>query len=229
MAGGNSTLLFAVAGGLFAYGFMRSQASASIAPATPVAPVAPPPATPASPPADPWGDPASYYPAPPGYATPPHIIAPSGVAKPWHVSTTERAAIKNIERLRLTRYPDGSGYSIGWGHNIVASDNIGTTITTARAQALFNADMATVEHALNTLVHVALDQNEIDALGDFIFNEGPGAFARSTLLSRLNARDYQGAASELARWHYANGTSNAALVARRATEAAQFQRGLTYA
>jgi lysozyme len=236
MAGGNNVVLYVVAGGLFAYGFSRSQAGASIAPATPLAPAPTPPATPASPPADPFQDPARDPLTGPGYATPPHIIlqvtppttTPSGVAKPWHISPSERDAIKAIELLRLTRYPDGSGYSIGYGHHIWPADNIGTTITAARAEQLFAADIATAERALNQLVTVPLVQSEIDALGDFVFNEGWGTFARSPILARLNAHDYHGAATALAQYHYASGASSASLVERRRIEAQQFEQGVAY-
>ena len=226
-------LLIVLGGGLLAYGFTRSPASASIAPAQPYPesyPTTLPPGY--SPPvSDPGGgtfpqDPVTSPPV----ATPPHIImqVPVGVAKPWHLSPSERASVKQIEALRLTRYPDGSGYSIGYGHHITPGDGIGTTITQAQAEALFNSDVATVERALNSLVTVALNQDEIDALGDFIFNEGVGAFAGSTLRQKLNLSDFAGAAAEFARWHFIGTTSSAELIARRATEVAQFERGLSY-
>jgi lysozyme len=36
-------------------------------------------------------------------------------------------------------------------------------------------------------VNIALGQNQVDALGSFIFNVGGGAFSRSTLLRHVNA------------------------------------------
>lgn len=56
----------------------------------------------------------------------------------------------------------------------------------------------------------------------FTFNVGTGAFRSSTLLKRLNAGDYQGAASEFGKWVKAGGKVLPGLVRRRKEEAALF-------
>ena len=223
---GRDALLIVVGGALIAYGISRAHASTPAAGTTAPAPPGPTPPIP------------TPAPAPPGPSAPSastdHIIlmtpppSSSSVAKPWHISQAERAAIKNYEQLRLTKYPDGTGYAIGYGHFIVPADAIGTTITLARAEQLFNADIATAERALNSLVRVPLNQSEIDALGDFVFNEGTGTFANSPLLQLLNSGDYQGAASRLALYHYAGGKSLQNLVDRRRDETILFQQGMAY-
>jgi lysozyme len=45
---------------------------------------------------------------------------------------------------------------------------------------------------------VPLQQGQYDAIADFIYNEGVAHFAGSTLLQKLNAGDYAGAAGEFA-------------------------------
>lgn len=131
------------------------------------------------------------------------------------VSAAGEQFIKNIETLRLTKYRDGAGYSIGWGHQIQAGDGIGSTITAARADQLFEQDLAKVEQAMNARIMVPLTQGQVDALGDWIYNVGIDAFETSTLLSDLNAGNYAAAASELSRWTHSNGQPNKTLIARR--------------
>ena len=48
-------------------------------------------------------------------------------------------------------------------------------------------------------VTTPLTQNQVDALGSFIYNVGPGNFARS-VLPALNAGDYEGATAEMAQY-----------------------------
>jgi len=57
------------------------------------------------------------------------------------------------------------------------------------------------------------------------FNVGVGAFSKSTLLRRLNKRDYQGTKGEFNRWVYAGGRRLQGLVNRRAKEANLFLSG----
>ncbi|WP_173506474.1 lysozyme, partial [Marinobacterium sp. xm-m-383] len=48
---------------------------------------------------------------------------------------------------------------------------------------------------------VPLTQPQYDALASFIFNLGGANFRTSTLLRKLNAYDYVGAADEFLRWN----------------------------
>ena len=69
---------------------------------------------------------------------------------------------------------------------------------------------------------VPLTSAQFDALTSFTFNLGAGALAESTLLKKLNARDYAGAQKEFGRWVHAGGEVLAGLVRRRAAEAKLF-------
>jgi lysozyme len=72
-----------------------------------------------------------------------------------------------------------------------------------------------------------LAQYEYDAFVSFSYNVGSGAFCKSTMVKKLNARDYNGACAELLKWRFFHGKDCAApenaklcsgLVARREYE-----------
>ena len=56
------------------------------------------------------------------------------------------------------------------------------------------------------------------ALASFVYNVGPGAYQRSTLLRRLNGGDTVGGCNELLRWNRAGGQVLPGLTARREAE-----------
>ena len=70
---------------------------------------------------------------------------------------------------------------------------------------------------------VPLTQGEFDALTDFVFNCGCGAFAGSTMLRLLNAGDYQSAAGQFDLWDHAGGQVVAGLLRRREAETRELQ------
>jgi len=66
---------------------------------------------------------------------------------------------------------------------------------------------------VNGAVKVPLAQNQFDALVS-----GEGAFKGSTLLKKLNATDYIGAADQFPQWNKGGGKVMKGLVRRRAAE-----------
>lgn len=64
-------------------------------------------------------------------------------------------------------------------------------------------------------VKVPLNDNQYDAIADFVYNAGAGNFQKSTLLKLLNAGDYQGAADEFPKWNMGGGKVLQGLVRRR--------------
>lgn len=126
--------------------------------------------------------------------------------------------IKESEGLRLIPYIDADGYgTVGYGHKILPEEQF-TTLDIKAAQVLLMQDIAHCEDCINYCVKVPLNQNQYDALIDFIFNEGWSRFANSTLLKCLNNNDYQGAANQFNAWIYGNGEVLNGLVVRRAKE-----------
>lgn len=90
----------------------------------------------------------------------------------------------------------------------------------AECMALLDQDLKPVYAAIDQRVTVPLTPYQRTALATFIFNVGPDAFARSTLLQRLNAGDFAGARAEMARWVYARGRKWRGLMNRREAEMA---------
>jgi lysozyme len=132
------------------------------------------------------------------------------------------SALMGEEGFSATPYPDFKGNSIGYGHLIKAGESF-TSISEAQGRELLAQDVAWAVDAVNSAVSVELDQNQFDALVSFVYNVGKGAFLGSTLLRKLNAGDYDGAAAEFPRWNRAGGQVNDSLVARRAREQQRFE------
>jgi lysozyme len=72
-------------------------------------------------------------------------------------------------------------------------------------------------------VKVPLTDQQYSALSSFAYNVGPTNFSSSTLVKRLNAGDYEGAASEFKKWNKAGGKELEGLSRRRAAEEALFK------
>lgn len=133
------------------------------------------------------------------------------------ISKRGLAFIRKWEGLRLVAYRDSGGvWTIGYGHTGTVFPSM--VITEPQAEALLRSDLFRVEQAIRSYVDVSLSQNEYDALCSFIFNVGVEAFARSTLLKRLNAVQYDQAADQLLRWDKVQGEQVQGLVNRRRDE-----------
>jgi len=134
-------------------------------------------------------------------------------------------SLKDLEGLRLNAYLDSAGIAtIGYGTIKIDGKPVemGMTCTEQEATVYLQADLAWAQTAVNQLVRVSLTQPEFDALVSFVYNVGQGAFAKSTMLRKLNAGDYEGAAKEFPRWNIAGGKVVKGLVARRRIEQAMF-------
>lgn len=128
---------------------------------------------------------------------------------------------EGFESCRLTAYQDSAGvWTIGWGHTRGVQP--GDTCTQAQADAWLQEDIQWAVAAVNRLVTAAVNQNQFDAMVDFVFNAGEGNFAKSTLLRDVNAGDMAAADTEFARWDMAGGAHLAGLARRRAAEAGEF-------
>jgi lysozyme len=135
--------------------------------------------------------------------------------------------------VRGGKYPEWKGgplkgtLTIGYGHTNLSGfpPTIvpGMRMTEAEASLLLSKVLAAVyEPAVRRLVKVPLSQNEYDALVSFCYNCGAGNLSRSTLLKRLNAGDYAGAAQQFMAWTRSKGIVLRGLVRRRQAEAALF-------
>ena len=140
-----------------------------------------------------------------------------------------RALLDTEEGTVLRVYLDQVGRpTVGRGHLVRPGDGLklGDVITLDRCEALFTADLAPVEDAINALVRIQPTQNQFDAMVSLTFNIGSAGFATSTVLHCLNVNDVAGAAAAFALWNkgMVNGVKVVLpiLTARRAREAALF-------
>lgn len=69
-----------------------------------------------------------------------------------------------------------------------------------RAVQRAHSDANQYEKAVKSCVTVPMFQNEYDAYVDLAYNIGPNAFCNSTIVKRLNARDYAGACEAILMW-----------------------------
>jgi lysozyme len=133
------------------------------------------------------------------------------------------ALVREHEGLRLAAYRDTSGiWTIGYGHTEEVRP--GYCISSDRAEQLLKADLTRAERAVAALVKVPLTDNQFSALVSFVFNVGEGAFAKSTLLRKLNESGYGLVPACLKSWIFDNGRVLPGLVKRRADEAALWSK-----
>ena len=98
----------------------------------------------------------------------------------------------------------------------------GDKCTLEQAHEYLAHDMIEFEKTVNDSVKVPLSQNQFDALVSLTYNIGSGAFKNSTLLKKLNAKDYSGAADQFLVWNKGGGKVLKGLVRRREAERALF-------
>lgn len=140
--------------------------------------------------------------------------------------------IKHFEGLHKV-LPDGmveaylcpaGVWTIGYGHTKGVFK--GQKITKEECEDLLKDDLIEFADYVKAAVKVPLTQAQFDALVSFTYNLGSGNLKISSLLRKLNAFNYDGAAAEFANWNKAtvNGklTALPGLTRRRTAEAALF-------
>ncbi|MBS1065974.1 lysozyme [Gluconobacter kondonii] len=113
--------------------------------------------------------------------------------------------LPGFEGFRSKPYVCPAGYwTIGYGNRWLANGQPVTARTApidkAAADSLLLQTVTTLDAALSRLVRVALSDVQRAALLSWQYNVGTVAVEGSTLLRKLNAGDYAGAADELLRW-----------------------------
>ncbi|ENR4992181.1 lysozyme [Enterobacter roggenkampii] len=136
------------------------------------------------------------------------------------------ALIKKFEGCKLTAYQDSVGVcTIGYGWTQPVDGKpirVGMTIKQETAERLLKTGLVSYESDVSRLVKVGLTQGQFDALVSFTYNLGARALSTSTLLRKLNAGDYAGAADEFLLWNKAGGKVLNGLTRRREAERALF-------
>lgn len=123
-------------------------------------------------------------------------------------------------------------WTIGYGFTTVNGKPVkqGDTMTREVADKLLIRKAEEFQAGVLSLVKVPVTPNQLSALVSFAFNCGldidADAIAEglgdSTLLKKLNAKDYNGAAAEFPKWNKVNGVAVAGLTNRRKEEKALF-------
>jgi len=167
----------------------------------------------------------------PGPHTPPPPPAPKD-SKTKKLGAKGAALIKVFESC-MRAVPGGfQAYfdpvqvlTIGWGHTNDNGRQFDTSSIWSQQECddEFLNDMTIFVAAVNNLVKVPINQDQFDALVSFAFDVGSDSLKHSTLLKKLNAKDFAGAAQEFKRWDKAKGKVLPGLTRRRSCEALLFQ------
>lgn len=147
--------------------------------------------------------------------------------------------LKRLERFVPRLYDDGGAKgkgncTVGYGHLVhhdpcngkqfLSEHQFVHGITMRRATTLLRGDARFAEKAVNDLVQAPLTQNQFDALVIFVFNVGRSAFARSSLLATVNAKQFDKAPAAFRRWTKSGGKTISGLSNRREHEIALFAK-----
>lgn len=139
--------------------------------------------------------------------------------------------IRQYEGFRATPYLCPAGvWTIGYGSTRYADGTAVKSsdpkVTQAQADEIMRATLNQYEDAVNRYVQVPISQNAFDALVDFAYNAGAKNLLNSTLLRKLNLKDYAGAAVEFGKWVFGGGSVLPGLVKRRAAEKELFEKAM---
>ena len=112
--------------------------------------------------------------------------------------------ITEEEGKRNRAYKDSKGlWTIGVGHLIRPGEEhlLTATLTDQEVEELLRSDLKWCSEAVESAVRVPLAQAQFDALYSLCFNIGGTAFKKSTVVRKLNANDYHGAADAILMWN----------------------------
>ncbi len=143
--------------------------------------------------------------------------------------------MRDYHKVRNWQDLHGGPWTIGWGHT-GPEVHQGLVWTRHMSDTTFLKDLAVREKIVDDNVKVALTQSQFDAMVSIIYNVGAGGRTKSgiiklkdgapsTLLRKLNAGDYSGAAAQFLVWISKGTTSEKGLTIRRAAEKALFEGG----
>ena len=139
--------------------------------------------------------------------------------------------IAEHEEFRRQAYFDAGGVlTIGFGTTnnsnciqwMIEPD---TEYTYQEALDTLTCEVEIIRQQIRELTDLPLPKDAERALISFVYNVGIQNYKTSTLLKKIRARDFVGAAEEFDRWIYCNGVVLQGLRSRRASERALFESG----
>lgn len=129
--------------------------------------------------------------------------------------------IKEFEGCKLKAYADlGGRLTIGWGHT--GDIQPGETWAQAQADEQLDYDVTRALKAVQGLVKVKLNDNQMAALTSFTYNLGPHNLAKSGLLKFVNYQKWGQAADQFLLWNHIGMYVSPGLTRRREAEKALF-------
>ena len=131
--------------------------------------------------------------------------------------------IKMFEGFRAKPYKCPAGVpTIGYGSTFYSNGKKVTLkdklITEQDATNLLTTVVTNFSSEVSKLLKIQVTQNQFDALVDFAYNVGIGNLKSSTLLKKVNAKNFSGAALEFIKWNKADGKVLPGLTKRRTAE-----------
>jgi lysozyme len=132
------------------------------------------------------------------------------------------ALTKQSEGFRPVAYCCPAGVlTIGYGSTVGVTPNM--KVTEAQAAQMLITHVAGIERQLNGL-NLRLRQPQYDAIVDFIYNLGFGAFSRSGLLAMIRVNpDNSNIPTEFRKWKNVSGQPSRGLIFRREAEIGLYQ------
>jgi len=150
-------------------------------------------------------------------SAPVETVAPEPITE---VSGNFLEALKGFEGYHLEAYKcPGGKWTIGYGHTGGVTQ--GMVITDVEAKKLLDEDMATAKNKVISYCQekgIILTQGQFDAMVDFTYNCGVGAFEDSGIVELIGAGDLDAAVAELKRYIKSKGVVLPGLVTRRNIE-----------
>lgn len=134
--------------------------------------------------------------------------------------------IKRFEGFRAVAYKPVAAekfWTIGYG-DYGPHVRRGQRITRAEGERRLRRRLFEFERGVDRMVMTHINQNRFDALVSLAYNIGLGAFADSTVLRRVNARQFDQAAAAFHMWTRGASGPLPGLVRRRNAEARLFVR-----
>lgn len=131
--------------------------------------------------------------------------------------------IKMFEGFSAKPYKCPAGVpTIGYGSTFYSNGKKVTLkdklITEQDATNLLTTVVTNFSSGVSKLLKIQVTQNQFDALVDFAYNVGIGNLKSSTLLKKVNAKNFSGAALEFIKWNKADGKVLPGLTKRRTAE-----------
>lgn len=164
-------------------------------------------------------------------------ISNGRIIKPWSLSGSGVALLKEVETLRLKPYDDQTGKNIaswvkgatiGYGELIEIDewDEYKNGISESAAEFKFKEKLSEYERLVNSNINVPLLQQEFDALVIFSYNIGPTAFPSSTVVKVINHENGKGLDDAWMLWNKSQGNVLKGLIKRRSAELDIYHNGV---